>query len=415
MLFALGAWFYVSRVIVAFQIRDAVAHDRPRGNLSDLYPRWLGARELLLHGRDPYSPEITREIQQGYYGRPLDASRPGDPQDQAAFAYPVYVVFLIAPTIFMPFTQVQLLFTALLWFVTGLSVLLWLRVVGWKPPLHILAAIVILTLGSLPVIQAIKLQQLTLLVAALLAGCFAALASGYFVLAGILLALATIKPQLALLPVLWLMAWSFARWHERWRLLAAFSAAILALLAGAQYVLPGWIGRFIIGLRNYHAYTHNASLLQLLSTPTAGYALSGALILLTAWFCRRAFWAASDSAEFAASASLALALVVVTVPMFALYNQVLLLPPLLVLVRDRKSHSERRAGRFLFGITAILLSWPWVASLLLDLALIFFPANLVQDQWKLPFYTSFTLPIFVFMTLAFKIAKTGDSPELPCA
>src|SRR5678816_4711785 len=26
-----------------------------RGNGSDLYPRWLGARELFLHGKDPYS------------------------------------------------------------------------------------------------------------------------------------------------------------------------------------------------------------------------------------------------------------------------------------------------------------------------------------------------------------------------
>jgi len=58
--------------------------ERPRGNLSDLYPRWLGARELLLHGRDPYSPEITREIQRGYYGRELDSSRPNDPGTKAA-------------------------------------------------------------------------------------------------------------------------------------------------------------------------------------------------------------------------------------------------------------------------------------------------------------------------------------------
>ena len=45
--------FYVDRVLVPYQINDAVAHAWPRGNLSDLYPRWLGARELLLNGRDP--------------------------------------------------------------------------------------------------------------------------------------------------------------------------------------------------------------------------------------------------------------------------------------------------------------------------------------------------------------------------
>ena len=40
-------WFYVSRILVPYQRADAAAHERPRGNLSDLYPRWLGARELF--------------------------------------------------------------------------------------------------------------------------------------------------------------------------------------------------------------------------------------------------------------------------------------------------------------------------------------------------------------------------------
>src|SRR5208283_6059107 len=107
-----GMWIYASRVLIPYQISDAAAHDRPRGNLSDLYPRWLGARELLLHGRDPYSADVTREIQAGYYGRALDPSRPNDPHDEQGFAYPVYVVFFLAPTIRLPFLIVQ---KAFLW------------------------------------------------------------------------------------------------------------------------------------------------------------------------------------------------------------------------------------------------------------------------------------------------------------
>ena len=125
-------WFYVERVLVPYQRADAEAHDRPRGNLSDLYPRWLGARELLLHHRNPYSKEITREIQIGYYGRALDPGRPGDPKDQQGFAYPVYVVFLLAPTVGLPFGPVAIAFKWLLVIATVGSVLLWLRVVRWK-------------------------------------------------------------------------------------------------------------------------------------------------------------------------------------------------------------------------------------------------------------------------------------------
>src|SRR6201981_995206 len=88
---AASMWLYVQRVMIPYQQADAQVKQRPRGNLSDLYPRWIGARELLLHQRDPYGADITREIQTGYYGRLLDPSRPNDPRDEQAFAYPVYV------------------------------------------------------------------------------------------------------------------------------------------------------------------------------------------------------------------------------------------------------------------------------------------------------------------------------------
>ncbi|MGC2184185.1 MAG: hypothetical protein WA637_12965, partial [Terriglobales bacterium] len=137
MLLALGLtasmWFYTDQVLVPRQVEDAAAEGTPRGNLSDLYPRWLGARELLLHGRDPYSPEVTREIQIGYYGRVLDPSRPDDPKDQQGFAYPVYVAFLLAPTVRLPFAVVQRGFNYLLWLLTAASVPLWLRALHWRP------------------------------------------------------------------------------------------------------------------------------------------------------------------------------------------------------------------------------------------------------------------------------------------
>src|SRR5208283_2323024 len=124
---AAGVWLYASRVLIPYQISDAAMHGRPRGNLSDLYLHWVGARELLLNGRDPYGPDVTREIQQGYYGRPLDPARPADPRDQR-FAYPVYVVFCLAPTIHLPFEIVR---RGFFWVLLGLTVAtipLWLRV-----------------------------------------------------------------------------------------------------------------------------------------------------------------------------------------------------------------------------------------------------------------------------------------------
>lgn len=131
---AAGMMLYLQRVVIPRQVADAAVHGRPRGNLSDMFPRWLGARELLLRGRDPYSAEVTREIQAGYYGHPLNPSRPDDPKDEQRFAYPVYVVFVLAPTVGLPFEIVQRGFFWIFLLITIASVPLWLRILKWRPP-----------------------------------------------------------------------------------------------------------------------------------------------------------------------------------------------------------------------------------------------------------------------------------------
>ena len=77
--------------------------------------------------------KIAREIQAGYYGRVLDPNHPADPKDQQAFAYPVYVAFLLAPTVGLAFEHVGIGFEWLLIAMTGASVWLWLSALGWRP------------------------------------------------------------------------------------------------------------------------------------------------------------------------------------------------------------------------------------------------------------------------------------------
>jgi len=209
-------WFYLQRIVIPHQMAEAAIHGRPRGNLSDLYPRWLGARELLLHGRDPYSDDITSEIQAGYYGRPLDPSRPEDPKDEQRFAYPVYVVFILAPTIGLPFEIVQNGFLWILLGITIASVPLWLGILKWKPRWPTQCSLILLTVGSPAVLQALKLRQLSLLVAGIVVIAMALLTSDRLSAAGILLALATIKPQLVWLLILWLALWTAADWKRRY-------------------------------------------------------------------------------------------------------------------------------------------------------------------------------------------------------
>ena len=128
-----GMWIYASRVLVPLQMHEAAKHDRPRGNLSDLYPRWLGARELLLHGRDPYSRRGHPRNSSGLLRSPARPARPDDPHDEQGFAYPVYVVFCLAPTIhcLSPLSS-EGFFWLLVVLTCASTVLLWLRVLRWQ-------------------------------------------------------------------------------------------------------------------------------------------------------------------------------------------------------------------------------------------------------------------------------------------
>ena len=405
-------WFYVDRILIGYQLADAAAHERPRGNLSDLYPRWLGARELLRHHRNPYGDDITTEIQKGYYGRALDPARPNDPKDQQGFAYPAYVVFLLAPMIGLPFHVVQVFFHWLLLGLTAASVWMWLRGLGWRlPPLAIAAAIV-LTLGSFPAVQGVKLQQLSLLVAALLAGSVACVAAGFLSCAGALLALATIKPQLTWPLVAWLLAWALSDWRNRQRFVYGFSLVMALLLAGAEIILPGWWWMFAHAVERYHRYTQNQSVLLL------PWAAAGIFVALAVLACAFYLWKLRSEpacAEgFGRATALVLALTVLVVPMYAPYNQLLLLPAILILLRDRKSLTARsRAVRFGFVAALFALAWQWIASLLLSGAYLLGAQAWALSAWKWPFLATFTVPVLVFGVMFLDLHSSLRSPALP--
>jgi hypothetical protein len=402
LLLAGSMWFYVQHILIGYQRTDAAAHGRPRGNLSDLYPRWLGARELLLHRRDPYSTEITREIQVGYYGRPLDPARPADPKDQQGFAYPVYVVFLLAPIIRLPFPIVQGCFRWLLVALTAVTVPLWLRALRWRPSASVTSILVVLTLGSFPAVQGIKLQQLSLVVSGLIAGCAALLASGHLLLAGVLLAFATIKPQLALPLAAWLVLWALGDWGRRRRFIWGFALSLAVLFSAAEYVLPGWIGRFREAVAAYHQYTGGAgSLLDVLITPSYGRVLSVLILLALAALVWRLRREPVDAPAFGLASSLVLAATVVIVPMVAPYNQLLLLPGVFLLVRNwNVLWTRNRLTRAVCGIAAVLVSWPWLTAVALTVASLVLPVAFVRQAWAVPLWTSLGIPVAMLALLA---------------
>jgi hypothetical protein len=93
-------------------------------------------------------------------------------------------------------------------------------------------------------------------------------------------------------------------------------------------------------------------------------------------------------------------LTVLVVPMYAPYNQVLLLPAILVLARDRTLFMSRSRGvRFLYLAGAFALAWQWIASLSLSCAYLLGWRAWAISAWKVPFFATFSLPVFVFAVI----------------
>jgi len=409
LLLALSMWYYVEGILIPGQVSYAAQNAVPRGNLSDLYPRWWGAHELLLHGRDPYSPAVTQEIQVGYYGRPIDPARPGDPKDEQGFAYPVYVALLLAPTLALDFPTLQLGFVVFLLVLTGASVLIWSYAIRWRASLTATLALILLTLGSFPTLQGVYLQQLSLLVGGLLAGSAAALVAGRPIVAGVLLALATIKPQVSGPLIAWLALWTASDWRQRQVLAWSFGATMGLLLGGAEIVAPGWIGRFRDALADYQRYTGGISLLDtmLRSVLPAALSAAGGLLLTLALcgalavVCWRVRRQPAGTPGFALALALVPAVTLLIIPTWAPYNQVLLLPGILLLLHERvRLWGAGRGTRYLYLIAWFLVAWPWMATLGLMLGAAILPLRVIQPAAVLPLLTSLFIPFGVLAALA---------------
>jgi len=354
------AYYYYGLFVPAWRAHLA-ARGLAGGCYSDLYPRWLATRELLINHRDPYAPEVTRNIQKGFYGRSLQAADAH--VDQERFAYPAYTVFLFAPTIAWPFPYVGAVFTSVFFVLTAASVPLWCRGLGVDSGAPAKTALTILMLGSFPVLDALYLQQLTLLVAALLAAAAASVAHQRLAVAGVLLAFAMIKPQVAALPALFLFLWVLGNWPARKKLVWGFAATMVLLWTGAELLLPGWVGRWLDQLGPYVGYTRPPRLQWLLGD-WGGSIVALFLLGLLAVFSWRNRRQPAGSSAFGLGLVLALAITVSILPngTGSNYDQVLLLPAALWL-GGSWGYFKQKPLLILYVLAGVLLFWEWASAL----------------------------------------------------
>jgi hypothetical protein len=295
---------------------------------------------------------------------------------------------------------------------TAASTLLWLRLLQWSAPPWIKISLLALTLGNLGVVQGLKLQQMSLLVAGLIAIAIMLLVADYAVAAGILLAVATIKPQLMVLLLLWLAIWTVADWRRRYRLAISFLATMALLLAASEWYLPHWIPRFWQAVREYQQYTGARSVLDsLIGTPWS-WMLEAVALAAMLGACYRERRQEANTSGFAFMISLVLATTVLLVPISAPYNHVLLIPALLLLAKERRTiWQSNLVIRVLFLITAGLIFWPWVSSVVLAGLSFVLPAQTVEPTWAIPSWTLTQVPVGVAaLMLVIRYQRTLAAP-----
>jgi hypothetical protein len=100
----------------------------PSGN--DFFVRWLGGREYLLHGTNPFDRSIAEQAQTAMFGR---LATPQD-KDQAYFAYPLYTLYFFWPLSLIRYAWAQAIWMTLLQFMLIGATILAIRLVDWQPP-----------------------------------------------------------------------------------------------------------------------------------------------------------------------------------------------------------------------------------------------------------------------------------------
>jgi hypothetical protein len=388
---------------------------------NDFYPIWLTSREWLDDRRDPYSTAVTRDIQIGLFGRPLDASVPTDPPlDYRTFAYPAFTDILFWPVSQVPFPRLRIAWVALLALLTAVDVFFWAQALYWRVSRIWFGIIVLLTLCSYPELEGLYAGQLGLLVGFLLAASVLALVRGRLLLAGILMALTMIKPQMTLFAIVYLFFWSARNWRRRGLFSLAFFGTMFLLVGASLAVWPRWIQSWMRVILGYHHYAMPPLTSVLLASSLGSHGgavvITIALIaaLVVAWRGRAA---AAGSHEFWLTLSLLLAITTVTLlPGQSVCDHIILLPGIFFLASRERPQNSNLIFRALLVIGIAVLLWPWVASLGLITLHPFLSPELFNSKavFVLPLRTAAPFPFVVLglLTMALRAMFQRQQAEL---
>ena len=328
---------------------------------NDFYPRWAGGCGLLRDGLNPYSEAATLRIQESIYGRPAQPD-----EDQVAFAYPLYSLLFIFPLcIIEGYAVVQTMWFWVLLIALVSSAILCMRIFGWHPKPWLSALTILWVVLLYYSFRALILGQFAIVVLLALVASVWAMKQQYDGWAGILLALATVKPQMIYLAIPWILLW--AAGQRRWRLWTGFLVAMAALTLGGMLLLPSWLPDFVRQVLAYPSYTVFGSLTWMIVRYGLGLGRTaeiitlvalGLLVVVLGWRLWRGSWE-----RMLWMLGLLLLLTNFFTPRIATTNYILSIPWMLWGFRQMKFSWPRWGTIGVVVTQAVLLGAPWAIFL----------------------------------------------------
>jgi len=216
---------------------------------SDFLPRWVGTRQFLMTGQSPYSEQTTLAIQQQYYGRPALAD-----EDQVLFVYPFYSIFVFAPFALIPdFDLARAVWMTTLELGILLIVFAGISLSRWKLSPLMLGFLLLFALLWYYSIRPLINSNASVIVGLLIVGTLLAIRAEQDSWAGLLLALATIKPQVVVLLVLFILIWSVS--ERRYLIFWSFLGNLALMIAVTSLLVPDWTWQNLRQLFSETGYT----------------------------------------------------------------------------------------------------------------------------------------------------------------
>jgi hypothetical protein len=239
------------------------AVQNPGGN--DFLARWVGARSWVEEGISPYDEQVSLEAQRRIYGRP---ARPEEGEDVAHFVYPLTSMIFFAPFGTLDYPLARALWMTVLETSLALLAIVSMRFAGWKVSPVKAAVLILFSLLWYHGARSILVGQFAAFNALLIALALLMIKRKQDILAGVLLALSTAKPQMIFLIIPFVVLWAFST--GRRDLAWATLGSIAILLAASLLFIPTWPLQMIGQMLDYPTYTSIGSPLSVIAGTMPG-------------------------------------------------------------------------------------------------------------------------------------------------